>query len=235
MTEIVNRNGAIGKGGEREVYQPTMELIDEKDLIQVDDDLYEEIKEDQLQLTDGLMKDLSGHASGKWLPEHKIMAATYYMILGSYVKTAKYMAASEVPVPSSTIAAWRNKSTWWKPLTNQIRKAKQEELDAKLTHLIHSGVDQLQDRVESGEYVLSGEDEEGNPKLHRVPMKSRDLSIVTGTMHDKRALGRGDPTSRTERVSPQELLKDLAKECEKIANGKTIEAVKTEYTVEENK
>lgn len=226
----MDNTGTIGRGGVREVNHPTLELIDEKELIQPDPDLLEEMEEKDIPLV-----ELTGNGNmSKWYPSHKIMAATYYLILNSYTKVAEHMAAAGYPVPRDTIASWRNRSTWWKPLITQIRKAKQDELDSKLTKLIHSGIDALQDRFNDGEYVVTGSTEEGDPIIHRVPVKARDLSMATSIMYDKRALSRGDPTSRVQRDPPEKLLKDLAREFEKMAqkNRPAIEAIKTEYTVE---
>ena len=52
------------------------------------------------------------------------------------------------------------------------------------------------DRLENGDYhVLK------DGTLIRKPINYRDLSVGAAIAYDKRCLGRGDPTSRTERVT----------------------------------
>jgi hypothetical protein len=75
------------------------------------------------------------------------------------------------------------------------------------------GADKLEDRVRNGNIKL-------NPKtgeLNRIPMTSGELAKdAVGIPYDKRALMRGDPTSRTEKVDPKAMLEDLAKQFKKI-------------------
>jgi hypothetical protein len=75
------------------------------------------------------------------------------------------------------------------------------------------GAEKLEDRVRNGNIKL-------NPKtgeLNRIPMTSGELAKdAVGIPYDKRALMRGDPTSRTEKVDPKLMLEDLAKQFVKI-------------------
>jgi hypothetical protein len=150
------------------------------------------------------------------------------------------MAATEYQVPKATIAAWCNKSNWWKPLTTQIRKANDEELDAKMTGIIHKSADQLNDRVENGNLKPTGKkNEDGNPIFERHPLTSTELARDgIGITYDKRALSRAAIIQRRSDITTMEALKELKIRFEEMSRneGKApIEAVKTEYTVEENK
>ncbi len=222
----MNRSGSKGRGRETEIetFQPEVKLPEEKDL-KIDEGLYEEIR---------------GGPQSKWPPEAKIMACTYYSIRGSYDRVAKDMAATEYQVPRDTIAAWCNKSNWWKPLTTQIRKANDEEFDAKMTGIIHKSADQLKDRVENGNLKPTGKkDEDGNPIFERHPLTSTELARDgIGIMYDKRALGRGAIIQRRSDITTMQALHELKIHFEKMSRNESkapIEAVKTEYTVEENK
>jgi len=174
----MNRSGSKGRGRKTEIetFQPEVKIPEEKAL-KIDEGLYEEIR---------------GGPQSKWPPEAKIMACTFYSIRGSYNRVEKDMAATEYQVPRDTIAAWCNKSSWWKPLTTQIRKANDEELDAKMTGIIHKSADQLNDRVENGNLKPTGKkDENGNPIFERHPLTSAELARDgIGIMYDKRALSR---------------------------------------------
>jgi len=221
----MNRSGSKGRGRptEIETFQPEVKIPEEKDL-KIDDSLYEEIR---------------GGPQSKWPPEAKIMACTYYSIRGSYDRVAKDMAATEYQVPRDTIAAWCNKSNWWKSLTTQIRKANDEEFDAKVTGIIHKSADQLEDRIENGNLKPTGKkDEDGNPIFERHPLTSTELARDgIGIMYDKRALCRAAINTRGTNNSVMESLSELKKQFEEMSrtDKAVIEAVKTEYTVEENK
>jgi len=178
---------------------------------------------DLVKIDDELFEDIVGNNT-KYTPEERIMAATYYAVTGSSLQASDKCKAQGTPIPASTIRKWKNTTSWWKPVLHEVRKAKQEELDAKLTSIIMEGADKLEDRVRNGNIKL-------NPRtgeLNRIPMTSGELAKdAVGIPYDKRALMRGDPTSRTERVDPKLMLEDLAKQFVKIVEmnePKPIEA-----------
>jgi len=221
----MDRRGSVARGStdgkEIETYQPTAHV--ETDGINLGSDLID------------LINNAGSNSKTKWDLDTKVMAAAYYTVLGSYEKTTKHMAAAGKPVPKSTIAYWRTKTNWWQPLIEEVRKAKNEELDAKLTSIIHKSADELEDRVKNGNYKLSGKKkEDGTPEYVRVPMSSSELAKDgIGIQYDKRALIRGDPTSRVAREDPEVILEKIAKNLIEMSQPKPIEAVKTEYTVED--
>ncbi len=167
---------------------------------------------DLVKIDDELFEDIVGNNT-KYTPEERIMAATYYAVTGSSIQASEKCANQGTPIPASTIRKWKNTTSWWKPVLHEVRKAKQEELDAKLTSIIMEGADKLEDRVRNGNIKL-------NPKtgeLNRIPMTSGELAKdAVGIPYDKRALMRGDPTSRIEKVDPKLMLEDLAKQFVKI-------------------
>ena len=167
---------------------------------------------DLVKIDDELFEDIVGNNT-KYTPEQRIMAATYYAVTGSSLQASEKCGQTGTHIPASTIRKWKNTTSWWKPVLHEVRKAKQEELDAKLTSIIMEGADKLEDRVRNGNIKL-------NPKtgeLNRIPMTSGELAKdAVGIPYDKRALMRGDPTSRTEKVDPKAMLEDLAKQFKKI-------------------
>ena len=178
---------------------------------------------DLVKIDDELFEDIVGNNT-KYTPEERIMAATYYAVTGSSLQASEKCGQTGTHIPASTIRKWKNTTSWWKPVLHEVRKAKQEELDAKLTSIIMEGADKLEDRVRNGNIKL-------NPRtgeLNRIPMTSGELAKdAVGIPYDKRALMRGDPTSRTERVDPKLMLEDLAKQFVKIVEmnePKPIEA-----------
>ena len=79
---------------------------------------------------------------------------------------------------------------------------------------------EILDRLENGDIKpMKGKD---GIQYVSHPVTARDAAQVASLMADKRALMRGDPTSRVEKTSTDRLV-ELAKEFEKFASAKTIE------------
>ena len=185
---------------------------------------------DLVKIDDELFEDIVGNNT-KYTPEERIMAATYYAVTGSSIQASEKCAQTGTPIPASTIRKWKNTTSWWKPVLHEVRKAKQDQLDAKLTSIIMEGADKLEDRVRNGNIKL-------NPKtgeLNRIPMTSGELAKdAVGIPYDKRALMRGDPTSRTEKIDPKLMLEDLAKQFVKIVEMNEPKPIDAEIVKEDS-
>ena len=140
-------------------------------------------------------------ANGKWSVEDKVAAATQYAITGNSKQAGKLTG-----IPPATIRWWKTESSWWPELLKEVRKAHAEELDGLQTNLIHKSAQELADRLENGDEVL-----DKNGEIRRKKLGGRDLVIIHGTLYDKRALSRGNPTSKVER-SDYEALTQLAEQ-----------------------
>lgn len=137
-----------------------------------------------------------------------------YMIKGSLKQTAKITG-----VPFSTIQKWRAKQGWWELALQELREQKNDEVDARITGIIDKTLDQMDDRVANGDYVM---DKMG--ELVRKPVSLKDLAVGgLAVPFDKRALMRGQPTSRTEHVTDTDRVKKLAQQFKKITTEKVIE------------
>lgn len=145
-------------------------------------------------------------AHDKYTAEEKISAATAMMITGNSQKSSKITG-----IPASTIRWWANESSWWPSLMKKVRKDKNEELDAVQTDILHKTLGKLQDRVENGDAVIT---KDGDVAYKEV--SARDLATVHGIIFDKRALNRGDPTSKSER-SDTDAIQQMARQFEKFA------------------
>jgi hypothetical protein len=154
--------------------------------------------------------------TGGYPPEIKIQAAVNYMIVGSFDKAGKMMG-----ITGSTIANWAKNSEWWPAVTAQIRKERGDELDVCLTGVIHDGVATVADRLTGGDILF----DKKTGEFYRQPIKGRDAAVITSIMFEKRALLRGDPTSRIEKISTEERLSKIQKEFKKFSKAKTIEVV----------
>jgi len=150
----------------------------------------------------------------EWDFETRVNAAICWLVTGS-VEKASVMSE----IPERTIRDWI-KQPWWDDVVDTAKGIKQKELDALWTGLIHKSADALRDRVDNGDSVL---DKFGNIK--KVPIKGKDLAFITAIAVDKRALARGQATSRTERISIEEKLSKIGEKLESMAEEEQKETV----------
>lgn len=148
--------------------------------------------------------------NGKWSIDDKIAAATAFVYTGNSKASSRMLMKWGIEIPDSTIRWWATQSTWWPELVKQVRKDKDEEIDALQTEIIHRSGEELLDRVNNGEETVTKDG-----YIVRRKMTGRDLAMVHGTAWDKRSLKRGNPTSRVEK-SDSDALDELTSRFEKF-------------------
>ncbi len=147
--------------------------------------------------------------------ETRITACMQYFLTGSYEKAAK--AAN---INTALILRWKDQE-WWHPTLIICKKKKQEELDTLITGCIHDGLGKLSDRISKGDAKLN---RDGDIVL--VPMTGKDLASSIALLFDRRALIRGEPTSRSETIGERSHLDKLQKQFEDMSqqfNAKIVE------------
>lgn len=148
-----------------------------------------------------------------WHPEElKIEAVALYAALGNIAEVSRVL-----DVNAATLRAWKQ-TEWWNEMLNRVHDEKDEELDSKFSKTIDKAMDEINDRLENGDFVLNAK----TGQVSRVKPKMRDIAYVTSMQIDKRQLLRGRPTSRTEKVSSDERLNKLAKEFARFVGSKDI-------------
>jgi transposase-like protein len=169
----------------------------------------------ELVISDELYAQLSRKGAIKaeklgrnYTAEEKIQVCTYWLVGHS-----SRDVAAMVDIPSATIRDWMTKP-WWKELIRELRRAKGDELDNDLTRIIHKATRSLEERIENGNFKV-------NPKtgeMERVPLSATELATAgIGIPFDKRALGRGDPTSKVSHEdNSDKLLERLAEQFVRI-------------------
>ena len=149
-----------------------------------------------------------------WYPEEKkIEVATLYA--AGVIKSAELERLTGIK--AATIRDWRT-SDWWKSMLDQIHTTHDEELVSKMTQIVDSSLDTIQERLINGDYVYN----QKTGEIVRVKVPLRDTVKVTSTIVDKRNLLRGKPTSRSETIRQDERLLQLAQEFRKFAQAKEI-------------
>ena len=160
-----------------------------------------------------------------YTPEQKVEAAQAYLITGSSYQAQKYCG-----IKADVIRDWKTRSTWWPDLFIQVRKTKNDELDANFSAVIHSAVGEVADRVTNGDSKL-----QKDGSIVKVPMGGKELAIVLGILYEKRALLRGDVTSRVENHSNKDAMKLLQNKFEDIAKQLEAKPIGNTYEVIEEK
>ena len=135
--------------------------------------------------------------------DDRLSAALAWLITGNTVEASKICG-----IPDRTIRDWMSKD-WWEPILEEARKSKQKELDAVWTRIIHKAAVEINDRLDNGDATLNKFGD-----IKRVPIKAKDLSFILSVVADKRALARGEPTSRSEKKTVEESLKVVADRLE---------------------
>lgn len=146
----------------------------------------------------------------------RMQAAIAYLITGSSEEAGKMCN-----VTGRTIRYWMQEP-WWEALLDEAKGVKQKELDALWTGLIHKATDKLRERISDGDPVVTRTGE-----IRYVPVKAKDLAVVTAIAVDKRAILRGQVTSRREVVSVDEKLQKIADKYEKLNSSNKAEELDT--------
>jgi hypothetical protein len=144
--------------------------------------------------------------------KEKLNAVCVFAVAGNSRRVAEI-----TKIPECTIRAWKA-TEWWNDVMSRIITEQDEELGGKLTSLVNKAVEQVNDRLDNGNYVY-------NPKLDKLvrkPVDAKELAIVTAISIDKRQLLRGQPTSRIATVSQDERLKGLAEQFKKFVVAKEV-------------
>lgn len=168
-----------------------------------------------------LSTPVKGKVAGKrnhFTDKEKLNAVCVFAVAGNSRRVAELTG-----IPEGTIRSWKA-TAWWNETMNRIITEQDEELGSKLTKLVNKAVDEVNDRLENGNYVY-------NPKMDKLirkPVDAKELAIVTAISIDKRQLLRGLPTSRTENVSQTERLKGLSEQFKKFVTAKEVQQVEEE-------
>ena len=167
--------------------------------------------------TTGTQKRVAGakDVRNTYTEEQKLSAVCAFAVCGNSRRVAETTGISE-----ATIRSWKQ-TEWWYEANERILKEEDEELDTKLTSLLNKAVENINDRLENGDFIYDVK----RAALVRRPMSGRDTAVVTAITLDKRQLLRGQPTSRVEKVSQDERLLRLAKQFKEFSSAKEVTQV----------
>lgn len=144
-------------------------------------------------------------ATSKHSPDLRMQACATYLATGDSRQASRLTG-----IPDRTIRSWFDQD-WWIKDTERLRAQFEKQLDAKLTAIIGKAMDVTLDRLENGDELIG---KDGAPIRRKV--SGRDAAVIGGVAFDKRALIRGQPTSRVERVNLDELRRQFAGEAVRV-------------------
>ncbi len=133
----------------------------------------------------------------------KINAAYLYAASGNYSQVAR-----DTKISRPTLMGWAKNSSVWVEALNKARQEISDEILASNLEIVIKTNEQVIDRVEHGDVVLR------NGKQVRVPMKGRDLAVVSGIKEDKARVALGQATSI---VGKSESMASLAQVFRKLS------------------
>lgn len=139
--------------------------------------------------------DLPRSGTHGYTPDERMQAALAWCISGTAAEASRICG-----VPERTIIDWTH-ATWWEALVTEARRLKDVELDRKLSGVIDKSMQRLAERLDRDESINN----------------IKDLAVVAAVAYDKRALMRGDPTSRVEKVSTEQRLNRLTEKFRAVA------------------
>lgn len=170
-------------------------------------------REIALHRIEGQPAKRQAHHRMSWYSENvKVEAATLWAVTRNVEKVHTI-----TKVPRYQIKKWM-KEIWWDNVVKQCRKEQNELLDIKLTEVIATAVDVIQDRLREGEVYVDRKTKEE----YRVPVNVKSASIALETTFKERQLIRGEATNRTESISQDQKLEKLKEQFERLAMSKQI-------------
>ena len=140
-----------------------------------------------------------------WPMDDRIQAAIAWLITGSVDEASKLCN-----IPPRTIRDWMTKG-WWEEVLSEAKTVKQKELDALWTGLIHKSTSELRKRLDDGDPIMTK-----TGTVAFMPVKAKDLAVITAIAVDKRALLRNQPTSRVEKITIEEKLIRIGSKLEEL-------------------
>jgi len=154
-----------------------------------------------------------GHYKPGYYPEQqKVAAAVLYAATGNINDSSKL-----AKVPPHQLRKWMGEE-WFIDIQEQVHREENAKISSKMTELVVEVLDNMQERVKQGDPVLNKKTGE----ISKLPIKFRDLATGMNIIAEKRQLLRGEATSRTEKVGPEQFLKDLSDQFKKFARAKQL-------------
>lgn len=147
----------------------------------------------------------------------KSKAVQLYMLNGNM-----RLVSEATSIPYDTLCDWK-KQDWWATIVEELRAAVKAKRGTKMSSIIDSSLEIVQDRLERGDWILN----QKTGQMIRKPVSLKDAAQVTNHLID-RQLQMEEMADRLDnnKTTVQETLTMLAKEFQKLNRSKQkLEAV----------
>lgn len=135
---------------------------------------------------------LLGDPRSPFSAEERLLAVMAYIVSGNKATEAVRLAGLEDRLSPELLRKWKCNAPWWDEAYAIAKARLQDELDAKYTRLIHKLSEEVDDRILHGNAQMTKDGD-----IVRVPVSLREAVTALGILSDKRAMIRGEPTSRS--------------------------------------
>jgi transposase-like protein len=146
--------------------------------------------------------------------EDKSRAVAVYASLGSFTR-----AAAVTGIPENTIRYW-SKQEWFAEELRRVDRADGEELKSSFTRIAKRATQELEDRLESGDEVVT---KDGT--IVKKKIAGKELAIIAAVAADKRKQQMDEPQV-VALQNAQEKLLNLMESFMRFANAKEIKQEK---------
>lgn len=177
-----------------------------------------------MSLTEEARRELTDSRS-PYSAEDKVTVAMAYIVSGgNSVQAVKLLHDAELEgIKPNTIRQWKTRTAWWTTAETVARALLQQDLDRAYTRILHLTEKEMEDRIINGDVVMTKE----GPQ--RLPLKMKDLTYSHAIISDKRAMLRGEATSRSDRNDPIETMRKLAELLRDIGQERRENVIEAEW------
>jgi len=136
-------------------------------------------------------------------------------VLG-YTLTGSLKKAGQISGINYNLVKQWSKTDWWNECVLLAREIISEKLEDKLTSILNEALNQLAQRLDTGNIIFR------NGKTAKVPIGVAELTKIVQILFDKRQLIRGDVTSRSENKSMDTRLDEIKKRAEEFVRDQEV-------------
>ena len=151
----------------------------------------------------------------------KTDAAALYCVYGDFKEVFKITG-----IPEKTLRSWKEEP-WWYEIQKQVFVEQNEKLAARLSNTLNKTIDELNERLEHGDYTY-------NPKtgeVTRKPIEAKVIASVFDSLAHQRRITRGEPTTISQKnLGTEDRLKRLEAAFTQFAEQKLIEGEAIDVT-----
>lgn len=112
----------------------------------------------------------------RWSDTQKLEAVQMFLMTGSPTVTC-----AALKIPEQTLKNWRA-TEWWKELQTELKTQDDLQLSARMQKIVNRSLDQLEDRLENGEYMF----DKYTGEVKRKPINALTALKITTDMMTRR-------------------------------------------------